>query len=222
MEQAIRDRSLISLPQTAPSFDGAADGSIRRAFSPRLLSGWVIERDAPQNKIGARQLPIGWALPSPRHAEPLFVTHYFTDAAWRAEERDEVRSREAVLIHQVADQIGGARRPVRPLHFLVRGNQARACASSRATSAGSFEFHSWSTSARARNSSASLSIRTRVASITRSPHRSCRTRHRCRKIGLPRHRFAIPSPNHPDAFPRRVQCGRPSPTPVDRFAPTSR
>lgn len=94
----------------------------------------------------------------------------------------------------------------------------------RATSveAGSFEFRSWSTSARARNSSASLSIRTRVASITRSPHRSCRTRHGSQRIGLPRHRFAIPSPSHPDAFPRRVQCGRPSPTPVDRFAPTSR
>ena len=55
---AIRDRSSISLPQTAPSFDGVADEFIRRASSPRrLLSGWVIERDAPQNKIGARQLP---------------------------------------------------------------------------------------------------------------------------------------------------------------------
>ena len=45
----------------------------------------------------------------------------------------------------------------------------RACASSRATSAGLFEFHSWSTSARARTSSASLSIKMRVASITRYP-----------------------------------------------------
>ncbi len=79
-----------------------------------------------------------------------------------------------------------------------------------------------STSARARNSSLSLSIKMRVASIKLSPHRSCRTRHGSQRIGLPRHRFAIPSPSHPDAFPRRVQCGRPSPTPVDRFAPTSR
>ena len=36
---------------------------------------------------------------------------------------------------------------------------------------GSFEFHSWSTSARARKSSASPSIRMGVASITLSPHR---------------------------------------------------
>ena len=33
--------------------------------------------------------------------------------------------REAVLIHQVADQIGDARRPARPLHFLVRGKFSR-------------------------------------------------------------------------------------------------
>jgi predicted nucleic acid-binding protein len=60
-----------------------------------------------------------------RHAEPLFATHYFADAAWRAEQRDEVSSREAVLIHKVADQIGDTRRPTGPFHFLVRGNQAR-------------------------------------------------------------------------------------------------
>ena len=46
-----------------------------------------------------------------RHAEPLFATHHFTDAAWRAEQREEVSSREAVLIDQVADQIGDASRP---------------------------------------------------------------------------------------------------------------
>jgi hypothetical protein len=93
-----------------------------------------------------------------RHAEPLFATHYFTDAAWRAEQRDEVSSREAVLIHKVTDQIGDTRRPTGPFHFLVRGNQARL---------------------------RSLSIRTRVASIARSPHLSFRTRHGCRRIGLP-------------------------------------
>ena len=91
--------------------------------------------------------------------------------------------RSAVLIHQVADQIGEARRPARGHFISSYAAIRRACASGRATSAGSFEFHSWSTSARARNSSASLSIRTRVASITRSPHRSCRTRHGCRKTG---------------------------------------
>ena len=74
-----------------------------------------------------------------------------------------VRSRETVLVHQVADQIGGARRPTGPFISSYAATR-RACASSRATSAGSFEFHNWSTSARARKSSASLSIRMRVAS----------------------------------------------------------
>ena len=54
--------------------------------------------------------------------EPLFVTHYYRRGA---EQRDEVSPREAVLIHKVADQIGDARRPTGPFHFLVRGNQAR-------------------------------------------------------------------------------------------------
>jgi hypothetical protein len=46
--------------------------------------------------------------------KPLFATHYFTYAAWRAEQRDEVSSRQAVLIHKVADQIGelGGRRGI--------------------------------------------------------------------------------------------------------------
>jgi len=39
-------------------------------------------------------------------------------------------------------------------------------------------------SVRARTSSPSLSMRMRVASITRSPHRSYRTRHGSRRIGL--------------------------------------
>src|SRR5258708_35273203 len=69
----------------------------------------------------------------------------------------------------------------------------RACASNRATSAGSFEFHSWSTSARARNSSASLSIRMRVASITRSPHLSFRTRHKNRITKEPGSQFVFTS-----------------------------
>jgi hypothetical protein len=60
----------------------------------------------------------------------------------------------------------------------------------------------------------------RVASIKLTPHRSCRTRHGIQTIGFAKTLLRYPS--HPDAFPRRVQCGRPSPTPVDRFAPTSR
>ena len=36
-----------------------------------------------------------------------------------------VSSRQTVLIHQVADQIGDARRPTGPFLFLVRSNQAR-------------------------------------------------------------------------------------------------
>ncbi len=44
-----------------------------------------------------------------RHAQPLLATHYLTHAAWGAEERDQVRSCETVLIHEVAEQIGDAR-----------------------------------------------------------------------------------------------------------------
>src|SRR3972149_7031324 len=60
-----------------------------------------------------------------RYAQPLFATHYFTHAAWGAEEPAWLRSRETVLIHEVADQIDDVRRPARPLLFLVRSDQAR-------------------------------------------------------------------------------------------------
>src|SRR5664280_2812009 len=50
-------------------------------------------------------------------------------------------------------------------------------------SVGRFDFQSRSTSTRARASSASLSIKTKVASITQSPHRFCRTRHGSRRTG---------------------------------------
>jgi hypothetical protein len=63
-----------------------------------------------------------------RHAEPLFARHYFTDAAWRAEQRDEVSSREAVLIHKVTDQIGDTRRPTGPFHPRTRQPGALAIA----------------------------------------------------------------------------------------------
>src|SRR5437764_3197180 len=51
-------------------------------------------------------------------------------------------------------------------------------------SAGFSESHNRSTRARARPSSASLSITIRVASITRFPHQSCHILHGCRRIGL--------------------------------------
>jgi hypothetical protein len=114
-----------------------------------------------------------------RHAEPLFATQYFTDAAWCPEQRDEVSSREAVLIHQMADQIGDAWRPARPFHFLVRGNQANL----RFQPSNVGRIVRAPTSAQARNSSASPSIRMRVISITRPPHRPCRTRHAPRRSG---------------------------------------
>ena len=83
----------------------------------RLLRRWK-EQIGRHTETGAQTL-------HHRHTKPLFATHDFTDAAWRAEQRDEVSSRQAVLIHKVADQFGDARRPTGPFHFLVRGNQPR-------------------------------------------------------------------------------------------------
>jgi hypothetical protein len=92
---------------------GSLSGTSRRCFLRR------------RKKQICRHSETGTQTLHHRHAQPLFATHYFTHAAWGAEERDKVRSRETVLIHEVADQIGDAGRPARPLLFLVRSDQAR-------------------------------------------------------------------------------------------------
>ena len=84
-------------------------GSLRGTSGRRLLRRRK-EQISRHTETGAQTL-------HHRHAQPLFATHHFTDAARGAEERDQVRSREAVLIHEVADQIGDARRPTRPFAF---------------------------------------------------------------------------------------------------------
>ena len=48
-----------------------------------------------------------------RHAQPLLAAKNFTDAARGAQDRHHVGSREAMLVHQVTDQIRKARWPVR-------------------------------------------------------------------------------------------------------------
>jgi protein required for attachment to host cells len=67
------------------------------------------------------------------------------------------RALKDAIVRAAAETLGGRRG-----HFISSSAAIkRACAPSRATSAGSFELHSWSTSDRARNSSASPSIRMR-------------------------------------------------------------
>jgi len=41
-----------------------------------------------------------------------------------AQDRHHARAREAVLIHQVADHLGSARRPTRPFRLFIGGDQA--------------------------------------------------------------------------------------------------
>ena len=98
----------------------------RSGLSRRSLRGTPARRLLRRRKeqIG-RHTETGAQTLHHRHAEPLFAAQHFTDAAWCAEQRDEISPREAVLIHQVADQIGDARRLARPFHFLVRGDQTR-------------------------------------------------------------------------------------------------
>jgi hypothetical protein len=43
----------------------------------------------------------------------------FADAARRAEERHQLGAGDAVLVHEVPDQVGGARRPARPSALLI-------------------------------------------------------------------------------------------------------
>jgi hypothetical protein len=104
------------------------------------------------------------------------------NATGSAEDRHHVGPREAVLVHQVTDQIRKARRPAGPLALFMSGNQARL----------RLQPHNIGWIIRApkpineRASSASLSIKIMVASITPSPHLSRRIRHASRRIGSSR------------------------------------
>jgi hypothetical protein len=59
-----------------------------------------------------------------RHAQLLLAPKDLADAARCSEDRRHVRAGETVLIHEVADEIGGAWRPARPFALLVGGDQA--------------------------------------------------------------------------------------------------
>ena len=65
------------------------------------------------------------------HAEPFLAAEDLADPAWRTQDRRHLGAREAVLVHQVPDQIGDARWPPWPLCLLVGGNQARLCLQAR-------------------------------------------------------------------------------------------
>ena len=56
---------------------------------------------------------------------PFLPRKHFADAARRAQDRRHVGARKIVLIHQVADQLRGARRPPRPFALLIGFDQTR-------------------------------------------------------------------------------------------------
>jgi len=89
-------------------------------FTPPLAS-WDVGRALSSEAEGADRPAHGNGradvAPSPCSAPSCHAL------AWGAEERDQVRSRETVLIHKVAEQIGDARLPARPFLFLVCGVQ---------------------------------------------------------------------------------------------------
>src|SRR3984893_17729191 len=62
-----------------------------------------------------------------RHAQFLLAPKDLADPAWRSEDWDHVRPREAVLIHEVPDQFRGARWSARPLALLIGSDQTRLC-----------------------------------------------------------------------------------------------
>ena len=58
-----------------------------------------------------------------RHAQLLLAPKDLADAARCSEDRHHVGAGEAVLIHEVADEIGCARWPANPFALLVGGDQ---------------------------------------------------------------------------------------------------
>ena len=94
----------------------------RRGLLPRAAARCLLGRR--QQQVG-RHAETGAQPLHHRHAQPLFPAQDFADAARSAEDRHHVGSREAVLIHQVADQVRKTRRPAGPFALLISGNQAR-------------------------------------------------------------------------------------------------
>src|SRR5712692_5411891 len=91
-------------------------GALRRATGPRFLRCW-------NEKIGGHPKTGSQPLDHP-HAQFFLAAKHFTHAAWRAEDRHHVGTRDAVLIHQITNQRRGSRWPARPLSLLISFNQA--------------------------------------------------------------------------------------------------
>src|SRR3984893_10814924 len=85
----------------------------------RLLWGW-------NEQVGGHTEACTQSLHH-RHAQLLLTPKDLADPAWRSEDRDHVRPREAVLIHEVPDQFRGARWSARPLALLIGSDQTRLC-----------------------------------------------------------------------------------------------
>ena len=62
------------------------------------------------------------------HAQFLFPRENFADAARRAQDRGHVGAGKAVFVHEMADQIGRARRPARPSALLIALDLGRSLA----------------------------------------------------------------------------------------------
>jgi hypothetical protein len=73
--------------------------------------GWRLLRRR-QQQVG-RDAEAGAQSLHHRHTQPFLAAKNFTDAARGAEDRHHFGSREAMLVHQVTDQIRKARWPVR-------------------------------------------------------------------------------------------------------------
>src|SRR5882724_1476553 len=104
------------LENTTPRSPSGRDTPCRPA--DRRLLGWWNEQIGRHTEAGTQPL-------NHRHAQPLLAPQDFTDPARRAEDRHHVSAREAVLVHEVADQFRDVRWPAGPFAFLIGSNQPR-------------------------------------------------------------------------------------------------
>jgi hypothetical protein len=90
----------------------------------------LVEREAGAffnggRRRSARNMETGTQPLYHRDTQPLLASRDLTDTARGAQDRHHVRTGEAVLIHEVTDQIRRARWPARPLALLIGGDQTR-------------------------------------------------------------------------------------------------
>src|ERR1017187_1687833 len=90
----------------------------------------LVEREAGAFFSGGRSRSAGtWkrarSLCTIAMLAPSLPPKNFADAARCAQDRHHVRTGQAVLIHEVADQIACARRPARPFTLFIGDDQTR-------------------------------------------------------------------------------------------------